>query len=87
MFEDIGKYLKRRKRQKALKKIRRYAGMASIVLLPVVVLVVVHVLKKKAKKKLKAAVKVKIQEGFDKRNDKDEQNFGVKKDECIGSNQ
>ncbi len=64
MFEDFEKYLKKRKRQKMLKKAKRYIGLGLIILVPITALIVIHVIKKKAKKKVKQAVKTKIKENI-----------------------
>ena len=67
MIEEFEKYLKKRNRQKMLKKVKRYAIIAGVVLIPVIVLVALHALKKKAKKKVKQAVKAKVKERIEKR--------------------
>ena len=67
MLENFEKYLKKRKRQKMLKKAKLYAKLGLIVLVPVTALTIFHILKKKAKKKVKQAVKSKVQEGIDRK--------------------
>lgn len=67
MIEEFEKYLKKRKRQKILKKVKRYGIIAGTVLIPVIVLAALHIIKKKAKKKVKQAVKAKVKEQIEKR--------------------
>lgn len=74
MFEDFEKYLKKRKRQKMLKKAKRYIELGLIILLPVTILIVLHILKKKAKKKVKQAIKTKVKENISAKRDADAAN-------------
>ena len=80
MFEDIEKYLKKRKRQMLLKKVRLYLIIAFAVLAPITVILVIHHLKKKAKKKVRQAVKARVHEKIDRKREERQSSLKERED-------
>lgn len=66
MLAEIENYRKRKKREKILRKVKRYGAIALIILIPVAVAIILNHLKRKAKKKVKEAIKEKVSEHRDK---------------------
>ena len=75
MLEEIEKNIKKRKRQRILKKWKLYIEIGLIILFPIAVLIVLHILKKKVKKKVKQAVRAKVHENINRRKETEKEDI------------
>ena len=81
MKERIEKYIRKKRREKAIKMINDNIFIILGVLGLIILLIILKILKKKAKKKVKAKIKETIKSGIDSIRDKESSSNGDEEEE------